>query len=92
MLCVWRMCFSVALEQTDKGSTHKLFYSDQMTRSHKTNERVLCESIHRNFKCIEEDDRLSLIIYYMHKKTKQLIMKNNSTRKQDNLHQTNELY
>ena len=41
---------------------------------------------------IDEDDRLSLTIYYKNKKTNQLITKNNSARKEDYLHQTNVLY
>ena len=60
-----------------------------MTQSHETDERVLRQIIHRNVKCIDEDNRLSLTIYYNNKKTKQPIMKNNSTRKQDDPHQTN---
>ena len=40
------------------------------TQSHKTDERVLREMMHRNVKCIDEDDRLSLIIYHKNKETK----------------------
>ena len=62
-----------------------------MTQSHRTDEKVLREIIHRNVKCNDED-KLRLIIYYKSKRSKQLIMKNNSTRKEVDLPQTNILH
>ena len=48
-----------------------------MHQNYKKDERILKEIINRNIKCIENDNKLKLIIYYENKKTSNLVIRNN---------------
>lgn len=69
-----------------------LYYCNQMSSAHKTDERVLQEIVKRNVRCTSPGDTLKLVVYYKSSKTHQLVMNNNPTRKRDRLHRTNVLY
>ena len=50
---------------------------NQMSSAYKTDERVLKKIVNDNVKTTDENDQLSLMIYYKSTKTQNLIMKNN---------------
>ena len=54
-----------------------IYYKNQMHQNYKKDERILKEIINRNIKCIENDNKLKLIIYYENKKTSNLVIRNN---------------
>lgn len=70
----------------------KIYYCNQMSSAHKTDERVLQNIIKRNVRCTSPDDTLKLVVYYSNPKAHQRIMSNNPTKKRDCLHRTNVLY
>ena len=63
-----------------------------MTPAYKTDERVLKEIIARNVTCTNSHDKLTLIIYYKNTKVSSLIMRNNMTKDNSLLKQTNVVY
>ena len=69
-----------------------IFYNNQMSNSHKTDERVLKEIVLRNVSCVNNNDERKLIIYYKNKRVNQLVMNNNQTKKTDSLQQTNVIF
>ena len=63
-----------------------------MSTAYKTDERILKSIIAKNTRCIQPDNKLSLIIYYKNKRTSSLIMKNNLNSTSEPLKQTNVIY
>ena len=74
------------------GTTHKLYYRNQMSPAYKTDERALRAIIHRNCRPTHPDDKIEIRIYYSSPKTASLIMTNNITRDKTPLSQTNVVY
>ena len=73
------------------GDTHNLFYANQMSSAHKTDERVLRQIISRNVNANEANAKIKVNIYYKNKKVHNLVMKNNPT-KPSLLQSTNVVY
>ena len=84
------------LQNSDERETHatsiKLYYCNQMNGAYKTDERVIRDIIKSKVKCINDDDKLDLVIYYKNKKVSNLLMKNNLTQDPSPLKQTNVIY
>ena len=73
-------------------STIDLYYRSQFHRNYKIDERVLREIIDNNVKCTDQQTSISLIIYYINKKTHNLIMRNNSAPPPSTPLKTNVIY
>ena len=80
------------INTTPNGTTHKIYYCNQMSTAYKTDEKVLNRIISANTKFVNPNDKLKLVTYYKNKKVKNLVMKNNPTKKSDALHSSNVLY
>ena len=83
--------FSQTQEQTNQN-TINIYYRNQMTPAHLTDERVLHDIVTRNVTTNNPQDKLNLIIYYKNTKVSNLIMKNNTTKKLNKLQKTNVVY
>ena len=59
-----------------ESNTYELFYRNQMSDSYKIDEKILKAIIKQNTKCINENDKLKLNIYYKNEKIANLLMKN----------------
>ena len=75
-----------------KPTELKIFYKNQMHQNYKLEERILKEIIYENTKCVNPQEKLTLIIYYKNLKTSNLIMKNNPSPKPPTLQQHNVIY
>ena len=64
-------------EPMNSGTTHKIYYCNQMTDGYRVDERVLRDIISVNTSCVKAEEDLKLIIYYKNKKTRNFIMRNN---------------
>ena len=62
-----------------EGNTFTLFYRAYMSSAYKDDERALQRIIRNNVTPAMETDRIKLSIYYKNKRTKDLILKNNSS-------------
>ena len=71
---------------------HDVYYCNQYSSAHKTDERILRQIIRNNVQCTENNHRLNLVIFYQSNTIKQLVSKNNSTPKQPDLKQSNVVY
>ena len=58
---------------------HKVYYRNQYSSAYKADERVIKDIVKKNTKCINEKERLNLVIYYKSKTINFLVMKNNQT-------------
>ena len=74
------------------GETHKVYFRNQFSRAYKTDERILQDMIRNNVKCVNEKDKLKLIIYYKSATTKGLLMRNNQAPPSPALQETNLIY
>ena len=63
-----------------------------MNEAYKTDERVIRDIIKSKVRCINDADKLDLVIYYKNKKVCNLLMKNNLTQDMSPLKQTNVIY
>ena len=70
----------------------KLFYKNQMSPSHKVDERVLQSIIHNNIIPTDDKASIDLVIYYKNTKTSSLFMKNNMSANPDPLQRTCVVY
>ncbi|XP_043209461.1 uncharacterized protein LOC122374653 [Amphibalanus amphitrite] len=66
--------------ETTEKNTINLFYKNQMTPGHKSDEAALKKIISRNCKPVEATSQLKLNIYYQSLTVSSLIMKNNLTK------------
>jgi hypothetical protein len=73
------------------GTTHVVYYCNQMSTAYRTDERVLRDLIDQNVRCTSADDQLRLVIYYKNKKTRNLLMQNSLSKPSD-LQRTNVIY
>ena len=80
------------LDNSDHGTTFKVYFQNQMSPSYKVDERVLKSIISRNVKCTLPENRLNVIIYYRNIKSSNMIMKNNLHASQNKLKSTNVIY
>ena len=76
----------------EKHNSIPIYYHNQMHSNYKIDERVLKEIIHNNVNCINQQDKINLIIYYKNKTTSNLIMKNNMSPPPPPLQQTHLIY
>ena len=79
-------------DQSTSGTTHRLYFKNQMSPAYKADENALKTIIHRNCKPAQQNDKLELRIHYISPKTSSLIMTNNITRDKAPLSQTNVVY
>ena len=79
-------------DQTEVGTTHVLYYKNQMSTAYKADESALRAIINRNCKPTQPNDKIALRIYYKSPKTASLIMTNNLARDKNPLAQTNVVY
>lgn len=77
---------------TNSGRKIRIFYRNQMSTAYKIDERVIRDIIYGHVKCVDENDRLLLVIYYRNSKTKDLLIRNNAHSKNDKLKCTNVVY
>ena len=77
--------------QPNTGQCKKLFYCNQYSSNYKDDERVLKKLITNNVKTVKAEDRLKFVIFYQNRKTRDLVMKNN-TAKVRTLAKTNLIY
>ena len=88
------------LEKVNKTETTEenaervdLYYKNIMNTAYKVDEQVLKKIIKDNVKCTNANSKLNIVIYYNNKKTKSMVMRNNTTRKTNRtLNQTNIIY
>ena len=66
-----------ATSREDRGTTHRLFYKNQMSPAYQKDEKVLRDIVRRNVSAVNENDKVQLLIYYQNKKASSLAMKNN---------------
>ena len=59
------------------GQTKKLFYCNQFHAQYQDDERAIKQIIRDNVKTSNINDRISLVVYYQNRKTKNLIITNN---------------
>ena len=78
--------------KTVEDVTHTLYYKNQMTPNYQTDERIIKGIFTDKVKCIKENERLSLRIYYNNMKVKNMLMKNNMTKNNDKLRMSNVVY
>ena len=79
-------------ESQNKPTTHEIFYKNQFSSAYKTDERVIKQIIHNNVICMNENERIKLIIYYDKNTTNSLVSRNNQNAKLPPLKQTNVVY
>jgi uncharacterized protein (DUF1778 family) len=79
-------------EQKSNESIITIYYQNQMTEGHKTDERVLKSIVLNNIRSTTTADRIKLLIYYKNMKIRNLIMKNNPCKKSGPLQETNVVY
>ena len=53
-----------------RGLTIEVYYKNQFNSSYKTDEKVMNDIIGKNVKCVNDNDRLKLVIYYKSMTTK----------------------
>ena len=90
-----KLALSRRLEQRHSqtvGATYHLFYRNTMSPGYRTDEKVLRGIIHRNCKPVQTTDTLKLNIYYRNPKTSSLVLKNNMSKDQVTLKETNVVY
>ena len=75
-----------------RGTTHNLFYKNNMNTGWKMDEKVLRKIIQNNCVPTSSEDKLKLNIYYRTPTTAGMIMANNSTRDHSKLKQANVVY
>jgi hypothetical protein len=83
--------FSIASNSNNNGTTHVLYYRNQMSTGYKTDEKVLKQIIKNNINCNNSRDKLQLSIYYKNSRTSSLVMKNSPPAPAD-LKRTNVVY
>ena len=74
------------------GTTHKLFYQNQMTPQYKIDERVLKTIFQEKITCRDPNAKVVLNIYYKNKKVSNLLMKNNVNASNELLQMSNVVY
>ena len=62
---------------TNQNNKIKIYYQNQYHRHYQQDERALRKIIDDNVKVLNEEDQLSLTIYYKNRKTSSLILRNN---------------
>ena len=70
-------------DQTSKDSTKpsiNIFYKNQMNSNYKQDELKLKNIIQNNISCVDNEQKLKIVIYYKTKKLKNLVIKNNCTK------------
>jgi predicted GIY-YIG superfamily endonuclease len=81
------------LNNSNIGQTKNLYYCNQFHNNYLADERALKKIIRDNVKPVKNEDRLSLIVYYQNRKTKDLVIKNNiSAKNVRELSKTNLIY
>ena len=78
--------------QKDSKSIIPVYYNNQMHCNYKLDERIIKELIYENTKCVNQNDKMNVIIYYKNPKTCNLIMKNNPEPRPEPLEQSNLIY
>ena len=81
-----------ACDGTQKENHLTLYYRNFMNTSYKVDETVIKHIIKKNVKCVQEDQKLNLVVFYQSKKTRNFIMKNNMSYKREKLKCTNVVY
>ena len=79
-------------DSQQKPTELKIYYENQMHQNYKLEERIIKDLIYENTKCVNPQEKLTLIIYYKNLKTSNLIMKNNPSPKLPTLQQHNVIY
>ena len=79
-------------QMASPGTTHVLYYRNQMSAGYKADEKALRSIVRRNCRPVQSCDSIDLRIYYTSPKTSSLIMVNNFTRDKTPLKQTNVVY
>ena len=80
-------------EVTARATTvHKVYYQNQFSAAHKTDERILKEIVKNNTRCTNPTDRLQIITYYRSNTTTSAITKNNQFPSTTILKPTNVVY
>ena len=77
---------------TTTGSNINLYYRNYMSAAHKVDERVLQDTISDCVRCTNPNDRINLRIYYKNKKTRELVMRNNTLSDGNKLKRSNVVY
>ena len=75
-----------------KGTIHTLYYQNFMNTKHREDERVLKKILKDNVILKDKDDKLKLVVFYKNMKTRNLVMRNNMTKKPRELAKTNAIY
>ena len=75
-----------------KGTVHTLYYRNFMNTKHREDERVLKRILKENVILKDKDDKLKLVVFYKNLKTRNLVMRNNMTKKPRELAKTNTIY
>ena len=76
----------------DRASTIRLYYRGYMNTAYKDDERALRDIVMTNVVCKNTDQKLQLSIYYKNRKTKNLVMKNNTNNSMKPMKRTNVVY
>ena len=63
-------------DQSTSGTTHRLYFKNQMSPVYKADENALKTIIHRKCKPAQQNDKLELRIYYISPKTSSLMTNN----------------
>ena len=79
-------------EDNNKIGDIKLFYEAQFHKNYKIDENVLSEIIKNNVKPTDGDRKINLLIYYRNRKASNLVIRNDTSPKEDFLRQTNVVY
>ena len=79
-------------KQQEKFVVHKVYYRNQMNDGYRTDEKILKDIIDKNIVVSNENEKLSVVIYYKNTKTKNLVLKNNENTVSRSLDKTNVIY
>ena len=74
------------------GTTHVLYFKNQMSPAYKDDEKALKTIIRRNIKTRKPEDQVKLVVYYKNPTTKSLVLRNNMSEDPSILKKCNIVY
>ena len=69
-----------------------IYYESQMHNNYQIEERTIKDIVYNNTKCLDQNSKINLIVYYKSPKTANLVMKNNMSPASTKLQQSDVVY
>ena len=79
-------------DNDNNGNIINLFYKNQFTSAYKEDEKALKMLLNRHVRCVDDDKRIKLIIYYKSRKTANLVLRNRAAANKTPLQEDHVVY